>query len=364
MAAKKMNAFYAQSGGVTAVINASACGVIETARKHKDKIGKVYAGRNGIIGALTEDLIDTSKESASAIAALRSHAVRRLRFLPLQAEEPGSQQARVRAPDRGLQGAQHRLLLLQRRRRLRRHLPQGLATAARPWVIRSRPSTCPRRSTTTCRSPTTARASARWPSTSPSRRSKPASTCARWRDVDQGLRARSHGPPRRLDRRRGRPGIDRGHRIPDRHPVPRGALRPEEIPRQGRWPGQEVRLLHRGGLRGLPLPGRQVPRRAGHARRLRSRPTGRCGTGGRQHDQGCARPQVPLGRGRLPAARRAPHRFQDRRRSGLRHGQGRGRVGAAGPELGDADGRAYLRTSPTSGRSAWRRFPRWPTSRR
>ena len=67
----KKNAFYAQSGGVTAVINASACGVIETARKNKTKIGKVYAGRNGIIGALTEDLIDTSKESAKAIAALR-----------------------------------------------------------------------------------------------------------------------------------------------------------------------------------------------------------------------------------------------------------------------------------------------------
>ncbi|HMX17078.1 MAG TPA: 6-phosphofructokinase [Rhodocyclaceae bacterium] len=72
MAAKKMNAFYAQSGGVTSVINASACGVIETARKHKDRIAKVYAGRNGIIGALTEDLIDTSKESAAAIAALRT----------------------------------------------------------------------------------------------------------------------------------------------------------------------------------------------------------------------------------------------------------------------------------------------------
>jgi 6-phosphofructokinase 1 len=67
----KKNAFYAQSGGVTAVINASACGVIETARKHKDKIGKVYAGRNGIIGALSEDLIDTSKESSKSIAALR-----------------------------------------------------------------------------------------------------------------------------------------------------------------------------------------------------------------------------------------------------------------------------------------------------
>ena len=71
MSKKIKNAFYAQSGGVTAVINASACGVIETARKHPDKIGKVYAGRNGIIGALTEDLIDTSKESDKAIAALR-----------------------------------------------------------------------------------------------------------------------------------------------------------------------------------------------------------------------------------------------------------------------------------------------------
>jgi 6-phosphofructokinase 1 len=65
------NAFYAQSGGVTAVINATACGVIETARKHRTQIANVYAGRNGIIGALTEDMIDTSKERASTIAALR-----------------------------------------------------------------------------------------------------------------------------------------------------------------------------------------------------------------------------------------------------------------------------------------------------
>lgn len=64
------NAFYAQSGGVTAVINASAAGVIETARKHPSKISKLLAGRDGIIGALNEDLIDTSLESASAIAAL------------------------------------------------------------------------------------------------------------------------------------------------------------------------------------------------------------------------------------------------------------------------------------------------------
>ena len=65
------NAFYAQSGGVTAVINASACGVIETARKHPGRIGTVYAGRNGILGALREDLIDASAESAAAVAALR-----------------------------------------------------------------------------------------------------------------------------------------------------------------------------------------------------------------------------------------------------------------------------------------------------
>ncbi len=65
------NAFYAQSGGVTAVINATAAGVIETARRHPEAIARVYAGRNGIIGALTEDLIDTSGESDEVIAALR-----------------------------------------------------------------------------------------------------------------------------------------------------------------------------------------------------------------------------------------------------------------------------------------------------
>jgi ATP-dependent phosphofructokinase / diphosphate-dependent phosphofructokinase len=69
---KPKNAFYAQSGGVTAVINASAAGVIETARRNKSRIGKVYAGRDGIIGALAEDLIDTGKEPASAIARLKT----------------------------------------------------------------------------------------------------------------------------------------------------------------------------------------------------------------------------------------------------------------------------------------------------
>jgi ATP-dependent phosphofructokinase / diphosphate-dependent phosphofructokinase len=69
---KNRNAIYAQSGGVTAVINASACGVIQAARANSDRIGKVYAGRNGIIGVLAEDLVDTTQESEASIELLRS----------------------------------------------------------------------------------------------------------------------------------------------------------------------------------------------------------------------------------------------------------------------------------------------------
>jgi 6-phosphofructokinase len=65
------NILYAQSGGVTPVINATACGVIETARENPDQIGKVFAGRNGIIGVLREELIDTSREKKADIAGLR-----------------------------------------------------------------------------------------------------------------------------------------------------------------------------------------------------------------------------------------------------------------------------------------------------
>jgi 6-phosphofructokinase 1 len=71
MSSAPKNAFYAQSGGVTAVINASACGLIQTARQHPETFGKIYAGKNGIVGALKEELIDTSLESNEDIAALR-----------------------------------------------------------------------------------------------------------------------------------------------------------------------------------------------------------------------------------------------------------------------------------------------------
>ncbi len=65
------NALYAQSGGVTAVINASALGVIEACRRHRDRIRHLYAGRDGIVGALTEELIDIGREDPAAIRALR-----------------------------------------------------------------------------------------------------------------------------------------------------------------------------------------------------------------------------------------------------------------------------------------------------
>ncbi|WP_407275527.1 6-phosphofructokinase [Halothiobacillus sp. DCM-1] len=65
------NLLYAQSGGVTAVINASACGVIETARRHPDAFARVFAAEEGILGVLRESLLDLSQESASEIAALR-----------------------------------------------------------------------------------------------------------------------------------------------------------------------------------------------------------------------------------------------------------------------------------------------------
>jgi hypothetical protein len=148
--------------------------------KHKDKIGKVYAGRNGIIGALTEDLIDTSKESAAAIAALRhtpSGAFGSCRFKLKSLEANKREYERLievfKAHDIGYffyngggDSADTCFKVSQ--------LSEKMGYPG-PGDPRTR-----RRSTTTCRSPTTAPASARSPSTSPCPPSRPASTCARW----------------------------------------------------------------------------------------------------------------------------------------------------------------------------------------
>ena len=67
----KKNAFYAQSGGMTSVINATAAALILESKKYQSKIGKVYAGNNGILGALTEELFATSKETLATIKSLK-----------------------------------------------------------------------------------------------------------------------------------------------------------------------------------------------------------------------------------------------------------------------------------------------------
>ena len=72
---KSQNAIYAQSGGVTSVINATAAAVIETSRKSK-KINKLYAGKDGIIGILNEELIDTSLENRKTLKSLQDLVVK------------------------------------------------------------------------------------------------------------------------------------------------------------------------------------------------------------------------------------------------------------------------------------------------
>ena len=228
--AKPRNAFYAQSGGVTAVINASACGVIETARKHKSRIGKVYAGRNGIVGALTEDLIDTSKESAAAIRALRHTPAGAFGSARYKLKKFEDNPRAVRAADRGLQGARHRLFLLQRRRRLGRHLPQGLA-ARRParlpdpaihvpkTVDNDLPITdcCPGFGSV-----------AKYVAVSIREAGFDVASMAR--DLDQGVRHGGDGPARRLDRRGRRPRRREGRRRAAHHPVSRDRVRRGRVP--------------------------------------------------------------------------------------------------------------------------------------
>ncbi len=89
----KKNALYCQSGGVTAVINATASAVIETARRHPDRIGTVYGGKNGIIGVLREELIDTSGLSDASVAALKHTPGGAFGSCRYKLKDPDSQQA-------------------------------------------------------------------------------------------------------------------------------------------------------------------------------------------------------------------------------------------------------------------------------
>jgi hypothetical protein len=194
-----------------------------------------------------------------------------LRVLPLQAEVPGGQPRRVRAPDRGLQGPRHRLLLLQRRRRFGGYLPEGIAAVRIDGLSAAGDSRAQDRRQRSAASRTTARASAPWPSTSPFPRARPPSTwrpCAPPRPRSSSSRSWDGTPagsprPARSSRTRGR--------SPVTHPVPGDRVRPGQVPGRGQGAGEALRLLRDRRLRGLPQAGRTLPGRAGHPRRLRPR---------------------------------------------------------------------------------------------
>ena len=265
---------------------------------HRDRIGRVYAGRHGIIGALTEDLIDTSKESARAIAALRS----------TPAGAFGSCRFKLKSLE--ATGADERLIEVFKAHEIGYFFYNGGGDSADTCFKVSQLSEAMGYPIQAIHVPKTVdndlpitdccRASGRSPSTSPCRRSKRRSTCARWRTSTKVFV---------LEVRPAR-GLDRGGRRAGRGPgipvviLSRDRVRRAEVRRPGRRAGARARLLHGRRLRRAATTGRPFPRRTGHARRLRPRPARRRSAGGRGHRQAGPRRQVPLGRRRLPAARR------------------------------------------------------------
>ncbi len=135
----KKNAFYAQSGGVSAVINASAAGVIETAMKQSKVIGKVYA-RPARHHRRPHGRPHRREQRKRRHHPRGSSTPRRVPSAPrASSSRASSRTAPIRAPHRGLQGARHRVFLLQRRQRLHGHRAQGLADRRVPWAT---PITC------------------------------------------------------------------------------------------------------------------------------------------------------------------------------------------------------------------------------
>ena len=201
------------------MINASACGVIETALRSRH-IDKIYAGRHGIIGALTEDLIDCRPGERRHHPRPAPHAGRGLRLGALQAQGPRPEPRRVRAAHRGLPRPRHRLFLLQRRQRLDGHRPQGVADRR----VAGLSDHLRRRAEDRGQRPAAHRL---LPGLRLGRQVH-GGLDARGLDgrrldgahLDQGVRARGHGPARRLDRRRRGPCRARRGRDPARHPLP------------------------------------------------------------------------------------------------------------------------------------------------
>ena len=243
------NAFYAQSGGVSAVINASACGLIETARKHRGRIGKVYAGRRHHRRAHRGH--DRHREGVRRDnPRFAPYAGRRLRVGALQTcgnrQEPGP----VPAADRSIPRARYRLLLLQRRQRLHGYRAQGV----RDRRANGLPDHLHRDSQDRRQRPGDDRLLSGLRLGGQVHRGIDARSGARRRidgtHLDQSVRARGHGPSRGLDRRRGRPGRRAGRGCAAHHSVPGDRLRPCGVSRQGQGLRRAARLLRHRGLGG------------------------------------------------------------------------------------------------------------------
>ncbi len=348
----KRNAFYAQSGGVTAVINASACGVIETARKHGDAIGTVFAGRNGIIGALTEDLIDTGHESDAAIAALRhtpSGAFGSCRYKLKTVDKDPREYERLievfKAHDIGYffyngggDSADTCLKVSQLSEQSgvpiqAIHVPKtvdndlpitdncpGFGSVAKYIAVSTREASFDVRSMAATSTKVFVL--------------EVMGRHAGWIAAAGGLAS------------------DATHRDPHRHPLPRDRLRPGAVPGQGEVAGGEVRVLHGGGLRGReerrtarswPIRGSRTPSATPNSAAWRPWSPTSCREGlGLKYHWGVAdylqRPRAtspprPTWSRPTPWARAAVE------------------LALAGKNSRDAHHRAHVQTAPTPGRS-------------
>ncbi len=349
------NAFYAQSGGVTAVINATACGLIQEARRHPDRIGKVLAGRDGIIGALTEDLIDTSLESDADIARLRqtpSGAFGSCRYKLKSLDEHRAQYERLievfKAHDIGYffyNGGNDSMDTAWKVSQISERMGYPVVCVGVPKTVdNDLPLTdcCPGFGSVAKYVATSIR-EAGYDVASMARTSTKVFVLevmgrhAGWITAACGLAAENAGEP---------PHILLFPEVPF---DPGAFRRPRQRVRQA------VRLLHDRRFRGAVRCERQVDRRFRQQGCLRALAARRRRPGGGATGQGQARLQVPLGAGRLPAALGAPHRFAYRCRAGARPRRCCGQPRPARQKCGDADHPAPFRcTLPLGNRRGGR----------
>ena len=324
------NALYAQSGGVSAVINATAAGVIDTARRHRRHIGKVFAGRHGIVGALEEDLIDVSKESPrlSAACATRPPAPSARPAYKLKKHRPDSTAQNTSASSRSSSAHDIGYFFYNGGNDSMDTCPEGLADRRAAGLPAHMPSACPRPSTTTCRSPTAAPGSGRWPSTS---RSRPAR-----RRFDVASMARTSTKVFVLEVMGRHAGWiaaagglagSQGRRFRRRSSCsPRSPFEREKFLARVKQCVKDQYgycVDRRVGGRGKTAEGKFLAD-AGTKDAFGHTQLGGVGPVVANMVKRGARLQVPLGGGRLPAARRAPHRLEGRRRAGLCGRQGGG----------------------------------------